>query len=173
MTMDTPDTLITWYLEMTHRAEFRPAFIRLTNGVIERWQPTTPDEYRTLYCAVGGQYAWRDRLLMADDALMAALAAAELYRLKVNEEPAGYVELLPVGAAVSIEYFGLVPRFHGRGLGKHLLSFGIDRAWQMGAERIIVHTCSLDAPQALDNYLKRGFRVVRETREPMPERYRT
>lgn len=103
---------------------------------------------------------------------MAALAAAELHRLVMSGEPAGYVELLPIGAAVSIEYFGLIPSFHGRGLGKHLLSYAIARAWEMGAERVIVHTCNLDAPQALDNYLKRGFRVVRETHEPMPERYR-
>lgn len=172
MTMDTSDTLITWYLEMTHRAEFRPAFIRLTDGVIERWQPATAEAYRAMYQAVGDQYAWRDRLFMTDEALMAALAAAELHLLRVGGQPAGYVELLPVGAAISIEYFGVIPSFHGRGLGKHLLSYAIARAWDIGAERVIVHTCNLDAPQALDNYLKRGFRIVRETQEPMPERYR-
>ncbi|XWX04517.1 GNAT family N-acetyltransferase [Aggregatilineales bacterium SYSU G02658] len=172
MTMDTPDTLITWYLEMTHRAEFRPAFMRLTDGGIERWQPASAEAYRAMYTAVGSQYAWRDRLLMPDEALMAALAAAELHRLVMSGEPAGYVELLPISAAVSIEYLGLIPSFHGRGLGKHLLSYAIARAWEMGAERVIVHTCNLDAPQALDNYLKRGFRIVRETHEPMPERYR-
>jgi GNAT superfamily N-acetyltransferase len=43
------------------------------------------------------------------------------------------------------------------GLGKQLLSFAIDRAWEEGAKRIWLHTCTLDNAAALPNYLKRGF----------------
>jgi hypothetical protein len=32
----------------------------------------------------------------------------------------------------------------------------------MGARRVWVHTCSLDHPGALANYLARGFRVFKE-----------
>jgi hypothetical protein len=32
---------------------------------------------------------------------------------------------------VEIAYFGLLPRFAGRGLGGHLLTFTLQRAWQM------------------------------------------
>jgi hypothetical protein len=31
----------------------------------------------------------------------------------------------------------------------------------MGASQVTVNTCSLDAPAALENYRKRGFRLAR------------
>ena len=57
------------------------------------------------------------------------------------------------------------------GLGKHLLSYGIERAWEADIERLWLHTCNLDSPHALDNYLKRGFHIYKMHRQPMPERY--
>jgi ribosomal protein S18 acetylase RimI-like enzyme len=66
----------------------------------------------------------------------------------------------------------VLDQFQGRGLGKHLLSHGIEHAWQMGAERVWLHTCNLDGEHALENYTKRGFHVFREHSEPMPDRYR-
>ena len=54
-------------------------------------------------------------------------------------------------------YFGLMPPFQGRGLGKHLLSAGVVHAYDDGAQRIWLHTCTLDGPYALANYQARGF----------------
>ena len=88
-----------------------------------------------------------------------------------GDDPAGYVELVQTGRDVEIAYLGLCPAYLGRGLGKHLLSYGIDRAWQGDVSRVWLHTCNLDAPNALDNYLKRGFKVYKLHRYPMPERY--
>jgi len=82
------------------------------------------------------------------------------------------VELEKTGTETEIAYFGLIPGHIGLGLGKHLLSFAIDQAWEGGAERVTVHTCNLDSPAALPNYLKRGFEVYNVQSEPMPERYR-
>ena len=56
-------------------------------------------------------------------------------------------------------YFGLLPDFIGCGLGKHLLTSAVERAWATGANRIWVHTCTLDHPAAMPNYLKRGFQL--------------
>ena len=73
---------------------------------------------------------------------------------------AGYVELeKQAGENVEIAYFGLLKAFIGRGLGGHLLSEGISHAWAMNAKRVWVHTCSLDAPSALQNYQSRGMRI--------------
>jgi GNAT superfamily N-acetyltransferase len=76
--------------------------------------------------------------------------------------PAGYFELRrqPDGA-VEIAYFGLLPEFIGRGLGKFLLSEATRRAWELGATRVWLHTNTLDHAAALPNYLARGFSVVR------------
>ena len=38
----------------------------------------------------------------------------------------------------------------------------VGRAWDGGTTRVWVHTCTLDHPRALTNYLAGGFRVVRE-----------
>src|SRR5262249_38541257 len=73
--------------------------------------------------------------------------------------PAGYFELLQgEDGSTEIAYFGLLPESIGNRLGKHLLSVTIDKAWQTGARRVWLHTCSLDDPAALPNYLKRGFK---------------
>jgi GNAT superfamily N-acetyltransferase len=62
---------------------------------------------------------------------------------------------------VEIVYFGLLPRFIGRGLGGPLLSRAVERGFERGASRVWVHTCSLDHPRALAAYRARGFRLFR------------
>ena len=59
---------------------------------------------------------------------------------------------------VELLYFGLVPEFHGRGLGKWLLAGAIRACWAHKPERVIVETCTLDGPAALPLYQKMGFR---------------
>jgi GNAT superfamily N-acetyltransferase len=54
-------------------------------------------------------------------------------------------------------YFGLMPDFLGRGLGKQMLTAAVKRSWEMGAKRVWLHTCTQDNPAALPNYVKRGF----------------
>jgi GNAT superfamily N-acetyltransferase len=63
---------------------------------------------------------------------------------------------------VEIMYFGLVSAYMGRGLGGWLLTRAVEEAFALGGERVILNTCTLDAPQALPNYLARGFIIVRE-----------
>ena len=50
----------------------------------------------------------------------------------------------------------------GKGLGGLLLTEAIRRAWDFGASRVWVQTCTQDAPTALPNYLARGFRIFKE-----------
>ncbi|HYO89385.1 MAG TPA: GNAT family N-acetyltransferase [Candidatus Limnocylindrales bacterium] len=171
-----PATLITYHLEMTDPAQFRPAFLAQTPGLtLVRWPQPDIAAYRALYSAVGGAWRWRDRLIMPDDDLRAALHSPDcsVWVLRVNGVQAGYFELERQGESTEITYFGLIAGFQGRGLGKHLLSAAIAQAWGDGARPLWVHTCNLDAPAALDNYLQRGFRVYKTTEEPMPERYTT
>ena len=66
------------------------------------------------------------------------------------------------GSEVEILYFGLVPEAIGHGLGGFLLARTVEQAWALGAERVVLNTCTLDAPQALPNYEARGFVRVRE-----------
>lgn len=168
-----PNTLVTTYLHMTSREQFRPGFVDVDGLLVMQMRQPDLNFYRFLYRSVGEQWCWRDRLIMTDEELRAALAIPGLSVnvLYVNGIPAGYVELAPHGSDTEVAYFGLRPEFFGRGLGKHLLSYGIRKAWDDGAQRITVHTCNLDGPHALTNYQKRGFSVFDVERQPMPTRY--
>lgn len=168
-----PDTLITIYLEMTSSADFRPGFIRADDFQILQLQQPDVEFYRFLYRSVGGKWRWRDRLALTDSELEAILAnpLVTVDVLYAGGAPAGYVELARQEGDTEIAYFGLRESHMGRGYGKHLLSYGIARAWEDGARRVWVHTCNLDGPHALENYLKRGFKIYDEQHEPMPQAY--
>jgi GNAT superfamily N-acetyltransferase len=85
----------------------------------------------------------------------------------VDDAIAGYAELvMPSPETVEIAYFGLLPRFVGQGFGAWWLEYVVALAWQQpGATRVTLHTCELDHPSALPNYLARGFVVERTETE--------
>ncbi len=176
-----PAMLVTTYLQMTDWSQFRPAYLNYLDG-IKVMCMETPDVafYRFLYTSVGEQWRWRDRLSHSDEEIKALLLApgTSVHVLYVNGAPAGYIELAehkegPTGRFFSTEivYFGIRPGYIGRGLGKHLLCHGIAYAWNRGTQRLWVHTCNLDGPHALNNYIKRGFKIYRVEKQPMPEHY--
>ena len=126
--------------------------------------PCAPERYRGLYRDVGGPWHWRDRLGWSDDELTAYLSRPEIivWELEVGGESAGYFELRRQDdGGVEIVYFGLVSRFIGRGLGGAMLTRAVTEAWELGANRVWLHTCTLDSPRALPNYRARGFREFR------------
>lgn len=159
----TPVT--TWYLEMTEPAQLCVAAIPQPAPQIVRAEIPSPALNRFLYTSVGGDWHWRDRLVWSWQHWMQWLDRPQLetWVLYLRGTPAGYVELeKQPDDAVEIAYFGIAPPFLGRGLGGHLLSVGIRRAWDMDARRVWVHTCSLDHPAALKNYQSRGMRIYKE-----------
>jgi GNAT superfamily N-acetyltransferase len=160
------------YLEMTAPSDLRPARSTDPDARIERVQGSPASFYRYLYAEVGRAYRWVDRLAWTDGDIRSHLArpAVSLWLLTVRAAPAGYFELVttPNDGSVEIAYFGLLPEFIGRGYGKHLLTEAVERAWSLGARRVWLHTCSLDDPAALPNYLSRGFRPFREETYSVP-----
>ena len=148
------------YLELRDRSAFRP-FPEATPGAcVARVEDCPVSFYRYLYTEVGRPHGWRDRLDWTDAEIRAHIAdqAVSVWVLSVRGAPAGYFELVKgTDTSVELAYFGLVPEFTGRGLGKWLLSTAVECAWSAGAARIWLHTCSLDHPAALPNYLRRGF----------------
>jgi hypothetical protein len=55
---------------------------------------------------------------------------------------------------VELTQFGLVPEFIGQGLGKYFLRWSIGTAWSYQPRRFWLHTCTLDHPRALPNYMQ-------------------
>lgn len=132
---------------------------------IERVEACPPSFYRYLYSEVGREFHWVDRLAWTDDEIAVHLGqpSVTLYALFVGGVPAGWFELKRHDdGSVEIAYFGILPAFRRRGLGKHLLGEAVQRAWESGAARVWLHTCTLDDPAALPNYRARGFTPYKE-----------
>ena len=152
------------YLELRDPKELRPAELSDPSVRFEKKARCSADEYRALYAAVGSQWAWRDRLAWTAGQLAEYLAKPSLsiWACVVDGETAGYFELdRHDDGAVEIVYFGLIGKFFGRRLGAAMLTRAVREAWALGAERVWLHTCTLDSPRALPNYIARGFTPVR------------
>jgi len=149
------------YLEMTEPGALRPVPSPEPRARVERMMGCPASFFRYLYAEVGRNYHWVDHLGWTDEEWRARLAspAVSLFLLTVAGAPGGYFELeRHADGSVEIAYLGLLPEFLGRGLGKYLLSQAAEAAWALGPTRVWLHTCTLDDPAALPNYLARGFR---------------
>ncbi|MDQ2787683.1 MAG: GNAT family N-acetyltransferase, partial [Chloroflexota bacterium] len=164
----------TTYLHIPVREQFRPAFVAHPDLRVHTMRAPSVALYRFLYAAIGRDFVWIDRLHWTDAQYQDYLSrpTTTIRVLFLRGTPIGYIDLdaSATEAATEIVYFGLVPAVHGRGFGKHLLSVGVQRAFDDGAKRVWLHTCTLDGPHALANYLARGFIPYKTTTqdEPVP-----
>ena len=153
----------TW-LEM-RQAPSAPPTAGPVGASVVRARPCPVAWYRFLYGEVGRAWSWLDRLRWTDEQLAVHLAdpGIEVWVALDGGVPLGYFELRQDSADASVEiaYFGLLPWAIGQGVGRWLLEQAIATAWRLGPNRVWLHTCTLDHPAALPNYLKRGFRVTR------------
>jgi GNAT superfamily N-acetyltransferase len=166
-------SVTTTYLHLPTREQFRPAFIADPDVLALEAREPSVSFYRFLYDAVGRDFVWIDRLLWTDAQYLEYLSrpTTTVLVLYFRGVPVGYIDLDAFeGSATEVVYFGLVPAVQGRGFGKHLLSVGVQRAFDDGATRVWLHTCSLDGPHAIANYLARGFVPYKTTiaDEPVP-----
>lgn len=153
------------YVEMTAPDQLRAAPAAAAHARLERVEDCPASFFRYLYATVGAAHHWVDRLAWTDDDIRRYLAmpGVTLWVLYASGAPAGYFELKrDDDGGVEIAYFGLLPEFIGRGLGKYMLTEAVRHAWGDGARRVWLHTCSLDGEAALPNYKARGFRPYKE-----------
>jgi GNAT superfamily N-acetyltransferase len=149
------------YLEMRDPSELQGARADDVRIRIEQMPECPASFFRHLYVEVGRNYHWIDRLPWTDEDIVAHLSRPEisLWLMAYEGETAGYFELRKCeDGSIEIAYFGLLQDFLGRGLGKHLLTCATEQAWAAGANRVWLHTCTLDDLAAMPNYLRRGFR---------------
>jgi len=153
------ETIVT-FLEMKAEPALHfppPANLRI---MLMRAEKPSIGFYRFLYDAVGNAYTWIDRKKLSDEALTEAIHASgvEIWVLYVSGCPAGYFEVdARTKETVELKYFGLIPAYHGMGLGKWFMAEAIRACWAHKPERVIVDTCTLDGPAALPLYQRMGF----------------
>ena len=147
------------YLQMFGRPA--PREVQLPAGLsVQRHAAPTVAWYRDLYRLVGEDYLWFSRLEMADDALAAHLARAEVEVWSVVRDgrDLGLLELEWFeNGDCELSFFGLAPDLVGGGIGRWLMEHALERAFARPITRFFVHTCTLDSPQALGFYERSGF----------------
>ena len=130
-----PRQAVRTYLEMTDRPPISAPSDAPSTDVIGRAhaKQCPPALWRHLYTEVGREYHWVDRLAWTDDEIArvpGGSGARAVDPAGEGDEPAGYFELRAHDdGAVEIAYFGLLPAFTGRGLGKFMLTRAVERAW--------------------------------------------
>jgi GNAT superfamily N-acetyltransferase len=155
----------TYYLEMTSVTDLKAKPDSKGMHVIEC--ETKQFQFNQfLYQFVGKPWHWTDKLAWTDDQWQ-AYAEADNLRTWVGYHrgaPAGYFELQSHDDnQIKIACFGLAPKFIGQGFGGYLLSQAVKAAWAWSnPQRVWVHTCTLDHPNALKNYQARGFRLYHQ-----------
>jgi GNAT superfamily N-acetyltransferase len=159
------DPEITYYLEMRSPDELRPKACSFPDFRIAECRIKLFPFNRWLYDQVGDDWQWFDKRSWTDDAWRNYAEAGNLRTWVgyMDGTPAGYYELeKQENDTIQIAYFGLLKPFIARGLGGYLLTHAITSAWEWGARRVWVHTCTLDHPNALRNYQARGMKVYRQ-----------
>ena len=118
------------------------------------------------YKQVGKKHRWLDRLNWSDEKWIRYISNKNLdtYIISDSENLVGFFELLnnPHLSETEISYFGLLEEYIGRGIGGYALSVAIRKSFEKDIKRVWLHTCTLDHPNALKNYIARGMTVFKK-----------
>jgi GNAT superfamily N-acetyltransferase len=126
-----------------------------------------PDFYRFLFSGVGEAHRWISRRYLTDAELRRHTDDPEtyIYVLYADGSPAGFGEI--DGRAdkeAAIKFFGLFPHMQGQRLGRWFFREITELAWQLRRGRVIIETCTLDNPRALQLYQREGFTIYDQAR---------
>jgi GNAT superfamily N-acetyltransferase len=156
--------LRTTHLEITDKGQWTRRRGATIGPEVRECVVKQPRFNRFLYEYVGGDWRWTERLAWSAQTWHDYATSDDLRTFVAYEggSIAGYYELRrQAGGSVEIGIFGLTPEFIGRRWGGPLLDSAIEQAFAWGARRVWVHTCTDDHPNALNNYLKSGFRIFK------------
>ena len=117
------------------------------------------------YKNIGKKHKWIDRLVWTETQWIDYVSNknVETYVFKFQADLAGFFELISHSEKkeVEIAYFGLLEEFQNKKLGSYLLYQAIQKSFNVGIDRVWVHTCSLDHKNALHNYIARGMKIFK------------
>jgi len=127
-----------------------------------------------LYRRIGEPWLWFSRLEMDDDTLLTNIHDPKVRIWAVVDRRGIEVGILELDfrteGECEIAFFGLVPELTGRGHGKWLMAMALQLGWaEATVQRMWVHSCTLDAPQALTFYQKSGFSAYQRQLETFPD----
>lgn len=147
-------------LEMTEKPAPREANF-IPGLSLERMEAPDLVTYRQLFRLVGEDWMWVSRLVMSDQKLTAIIndPLVEIYVLLADGRPAGMLELdFRQHGQCELVFFGVAKSSIGTGAGRYLMDKALSIAWAHPIERLWVHTCHFDHPNALPFYQRSGFK---------------
>jgi RimJ/RimL family protein N-acetyltransferase len=155
---------IVTFVEMTEREQLKPA--ATVEGLTLEQVDWDPRVVPGILARIGAPHGWKSAWRSDEEwaAWREESPQRTFWLLEFEGDPAGIVTYEPYpDGDVEIRSFGLVPEYIGKGLGSYALTLGVQQAWETmpGVRRVWLHTSSLDHPNALPNYERRGFRVFR------------
>jgi len=154
------------YLEISSIADLKDSNTSSNGNLVEIIDPADFQINKFFYKNVGKKHNWVDRLVWTEEQWIkyASDTKVKTYVLKINEDLAGYFELIfhIEKKEVEIAYLGLLEEYQNKKLGSYLLSSAIKNSFREKANRVWVHTCSLDHKNALHNYIARGMKIFKK-----------
>ena len=150
------------HLEMLPPYRLSPSFDMEPGYSFSHIENVAIADYRQIYNEIGMDWHWVNRRHMSDGDLSAIIhkPTTEVFFLKQNNRIIGFTEFnLAPFPDVEIVFVGLVSEFIGHGLGKAILSAGLDYLYSKNPQRIYIQTCSLDHPNAISMYQRFGFKA--------------
>ncbi len=130
------------------------------------------DWYLELYRRIGADWLWFSRLEMprAEVAAIIASPDVDLYAVEFEGRDEGVLELdFREPRTCELAFFGLTPALLGQGAGRWLMNRAIPLAWARDIDRLWLHTCTLDHPEAVPFYMRSGFVPYKRCVEVAPD----
>ena len=153
------------FLELRDLKKLRFNSLKQTKFLIKKVKPNFQLN-KFFYKQVGKKHRWIDRLSWSNEKWINFISNKNLetYVISEPDDLLGFFELLhnPDLNETEISYFGLLEEYIGKGIGGYALSEAIKKSFEKNIKRVWLHTCTLDHPNALKNYIARGMTVFKK-----------
>ena len=153
------------YLEINSLKDLQESEKPSDDYIIKLIEPTDFQLNKFFYKNIGKKHKWIDRLIWSEEQWIKYVSSKNVktFVLKNNKDLVGFFELIIhfEKKEVEIAYFGILEEYQNKKLGSFLLSDAIKKSFHENAERVWLHTCSLDHKNALNNYLSRGMKIFK------------
>ena len=153
------------YLEINSLKDLQESEKPSEDYIVDLIEPTDFQLNKFFYKNIGKNHKWIDRLIWSEEQWIKYVSSKNVktFVLKNNKDLVGFFELIIhfEKKEVEIAYFGILEEYQNKKLGSFLLSDAIKKSFHENAERVWLHTCSLDHKNALNNYLSRGMKIFK------------
>jgi ribosomal protein S18 acetylase RimI-like enzyme len=153
------------YLEINSLKDLQESEKPSDDYIVKLIEPTDFQLNKFFYKNIGKNHKWIDRLIWSEEQWIKYVSSKNVktFVLKNNKDLVGFFELIIhfEKKEVEIAYFGILEEYQNKKLGSFLLSDAIKKSFHENAERVWLHTCSLDHKNALNNYLSRGMKIFK------------